>query len=164
MKIYTSMKSISVSHNIDKEELSKENDWQFDNDVSDISTRKIIGTQDLLGHRFWLAAPKIWAQIRPWSVPRWRQQRSIRASKMQQGPTTSSTNHNTTNNNITNDKDNNNNNHLNNNNYSISHGPANNIDDSSHNNNIKNKNTKSNRSQCQLESNGRVVIRTVEYI
>ena len=33
--------------------------------ISYIGDRKIIGTQDSLGHRFWLAAPKIWAQIRP---------------------------------------------------------------------------------------------------
>ena len=30
-----------------------------------IGNRKIIRTPDSLGHRFWLAAPKIWAQIRP---------------------------------------------------------------------------------------------------
>ena len=34
--------------------------------ISYIGDRKIIGTQDSLGHRFWLAVPIIWAQIRPW--------------------------------------------------------------------------------------------------
>ena len=35
--------------------------------ISSIGNRKIVGTQNSLGHRFWLAAPKILAQIRPWT-------------------------------------------------------------------------------------------------
>ena len=34
--------------------------------ISQIGNRKIVVTQNSLGHRFWLAAPKISAQIRPW--------------------------------------------------------------------------------------------------
>ena len=34
--------------------------------ISQIANRKIVVTQNSLRHRFWLAAPKISAQIRPW--------------------------------------------------------------------------------------------------
>ena len=36
--------------------------------ISYVGNRKIIGTQNSLRHRFRLAAPKLWAQIRPWYV------------------------------------------------------------------------------------------------